>query len=80
MCCGQGRGLVAAGGKTAVTARKLAPVSSAALYEYTGATGMTVLGPISGARYRFDRPGAKVQIDGRDVSSLAGLPHLRRAS
>jgi hypothetical protein len=41
---------------------------------------MTVMGPISGARYRFDRPGAKVQIDGRDLSSLAGLPNLRRVN
>jgi hypothetical protein len=57
---------------------KARPVSSAALYQYTGATGMTVIGPISGATYRFDQPGAKKQIDARDISSLAGLPYLRR--
>jgi len=80
MCCGQGRGRVATSGRVAVAMRGPRPISSAALYEYTGATGMTVMGPISGARYRFDRPGAKVQIDGRDVSSLAGLPNLRRVN
>lgn len=78
MCCGQGRGRVVTSGKAAAATRRPGPASSAALYEYTGATGMTVMGPISGARYRFDRPGAKLQIDGRDVSSLTGLPNLRR--
>jgi hypothetical protein len=41
---------------------------------------MTVIGSISGTRYRFDQPGAKVQIDRRDLSSLAGLPNLSRLS
>ena len=39
---------------------------------------MTVLGPVSGLKYRFGQPGAKVQIDSRDVFSMAGLPNLRR--
>ena len=77
MCCGQGR-RVAASGKMAAPMRKPAPATSGALYEYTGKTGMTVLGPISGARYRFDRPGARLQIDGRDVLSIRSLPNLRR--
>jgi hypothetical protein len=52
--------------------------ANVALYEYVGATGMTVTGPLSGAQYRFAHPGAKVQIDPRDASSMAGLPNLRR--
>jgi len=79
-CCGQGRGRVATNGKAMTAPRRPAPVSGVALYEYTGKTAMTVFGPISGARYRFERPGAKVQIDGRDISSLAGLPNLHRVS
>jgi hypothetical protein len=77
-CCGQGRSRVAMNGRAAESPRRTRPVSSVVLYEYTGATGMTVVGGISGARYRFDQPGAKVQIDRRDVSSVAGLPNLRR--
>jgi hypothetical protein len=77
-CCGQGRGKVAMNGKLTRPAQLPARVSSAVLYQYTGTTGMTVIGPISGARYRFDQPGAKVQIDRRDVSSLTGLPNLSR--
>jgi hypothetical protein len=79
-CCGQGRGKVAINGKLSGPAQRTGPVSSAVLYQYTGATGMTVIGPISGARYRFDQPGAKVQIDRRDISSMAGLPNLSRLS
>jgi hypothetical protein len=58
--------------------RLFRPLSRAALYEYTGATGMTVTGGVSGTKYRFAQPSAKVQIDLRDVASLAGLPNLRR--
>lgn len=39
---------------------------------------MTVSGPVSRTTYRFDGPGAKVQIDPRDLASMAGLPDLRR--
>ena len=78
MCCGQGRSRVAPSGRMAAPMRKPAPANSGALYEYTGKTGMTVTGSISGARYRFDRPGARVQIDGRDVPSMRTLPNLRR--
>jgi hypothetical protein len=77
-CCGQGRGRVAMNGKAASPAPRPRPVSSAVLYEYVGATGMSVIGPISGTQYRFAGPGAKVQIDRRDVGSMAGLPNLRR--
>jgi hypothetical protein len=48
------------------------------IYEYTGPTAMTVAGPMSGARYRFDYPGAKVQLDMRDAPFMRALPNLRR--
>ncbi|MGA7239782.1 MAG: hypothetical protein WBY44_29145 [Bryobacteraceae bacterium] len=70
---------MAAGSGRAIQANRLPrPVSHGALYEYTGATGMTVTGSASGMKYRFGQPGSKVQIDSRDVSSMAGLPNLRR--
>ena len=47
-------------------------------FEYTGDTGLTVQGPITGRRYRFGGPGAKVAVDGRDAASVAGVPNLKR--
>jgi hypothetical protein len=41
---------------------------------------MTVAGRMSGARYRFAAPGAKLQVDMRDAPSMAALPNLRRLS
>lgn len=75
-CCGQMR--AAAAGRMAEAKPSARPIARAVLYQYTGSTGMTVSGPISGQRYRFGAPGSKLQIDPRDAPSLAGLPHLRR--
>lgn len=47
-------------------------------FEYTGSTGLTVQGPITGKRYRFSRPGARVGVDSRDAPSVAGAPNLNR--
>jgi hypothetical protein len=44
---------------------------------YTGSTGMTVLGPVSGRRYRFDRPGAQLTVGPWDRPGLTEFPHLR---
>jgi hypothetical protein len=49
------------------------------VFEYVGRTGLTVLGPITGHRYRFAGPGAKVPVDSRDAASLAAVPNLERA-
>jgi hypothetical protein len=46
-------------------------------FEYVGRTALTVVGPISGARYRFERPDARIRIDQRDQPSLAKIPVLR---
>jgi len=76
-CCGQMRSLAATNGKLAEANHRTPPIPHGAVFEYTGATAMTVLGPISGIRYRFAMPGAKVQVDPRDIPSMAGLPNLR---
>jgi hypothetical protein len=47
-------------------------------FEYAGATGLTAIGAITGRRYRFDRPGAAVDVDLRDAPSLTAVPNLRR--
>lgn len=51
---------------------------SAVYFEYLGPTAMTVQGPVSGHRYRFNGPGAVLQVDLRDRASLAAVPRLRQ--
>jgi hypothetical protein len=51
-----------------------------AYFEYVGGTGMTVLGGVTGRRYRFERPGARVAVDPADKLSLAKVPHLKPVS
>jgi hypothetical protein len=43
-----------------------------------GTTGLTVLGPVTRKRYRFEGHGSRVSVDPRDVPSMAAVPHLRR--
>jgi hypothetical protein len=47
-------------------------------FQYTGRTALTVIGPVSGRRYRFNGPNAVVQVDPRDRESLQSVPRLRR--
>jgi hypothetical protein len=56
------------------------PVSRQTLvcFEYVGKTGLTVLGPVSGKRYRFEYQGARVLVDPGDRPSLASVPNLRQ--
>lgn len=79
-CCGQRRAQASTGGQAAEARRQPRPMARAVLYEYTGNTGMTVTGSVSGSTYRFAQPGATLQIDARDAASMAGLPNLRRLS
>jgi hypothetical protein len=48
------------------------------VFEYSGQPPMVVVGPVSGNRYRFDRSGARVEVDPRDRRSLAVTPRLRQ--
>jgi hypothetical protein len=47
-------------------------------FEYKGGSALTVLSPVTGRRYRFDRPGAQASADARDRSLLAAIPSLRQ--
>ncbi len=61
------------------TTAQLRPTRYAVVYfEYLGATGLTVLGPITGKRYRFNGHGARVAVDLRDRPSMAAVPNLRQ--
>jgi hypothetical protein len=46
--------------------------------EYTGMTALTVVGGFTRRTYRFAEPGARQQVDARDLRTMAGVPHLRR--
>ena len=47
-------------------------------FEYVGERGLTVAGPITRRRYRFESPGARVEVDARDAPSFVAVPNLRR--
>ena len=71
-CCGQNRQAYAA------TARPVQYTAGAPIFEYVGVTSLTLTIPASGRTYRFDRSGARVEVDSRDLESLARVPNLRR--
>jgi hypothetical protein len=48
-----------------------------AVFEYLGEVPLTVIGPASGLRYRFEGAGARLAVDPRDRASLAALPLLK---
>jgi hypothetical protein len=54
--------------------------TSVAYFEYTGRTAMTVIGPVSGVRYRFDAPGSRIAVDLRDRKTVAAIPQLVQVS
>jgi hypothetical protein len=78
-CCGGARQQLGGIGRPAA----LPPTAAAPArrftiaFEYTGATALTVVGPASGRRYRFEGPGARQVVDPRDRPSLARVPRLR---
>ena len=47
------------------------------VFEYTGNTAMAVIGSVSRLRYTFIKPGSRVEVDARDRTALAAVPHLR---
>lgn len=84
-CCGNKRNQITA------TQQAAEPAASAGTqqyvlppqtvrFRYDGMTALTVMGPITRSRYRFAFPGATLDVDSRDASSMAAVPHLRRAA
>jgi hypothetical protein len=84
-CCGKHR---AAGGgpppriPTTTNGHSTRPPArqTSVFFEYVGRTGLTVVGPVSGRRYRFDAPGSRQPIDPADKPSLAAVQLLRQVS
>lgn len=47
-------------------------------FEYTGKTGLSAKGAITGKQYRFNYTGDTQLIDYRDANSMAGITVLKR--
>jgi hypothetical protein len=78
MCCGRGRTARSLGIPNRIPVNP-APLNTqaGATFEYVGKTGLTVVGPITGASYRFERPGSRLRVDPRDRAGLVQVPVLR---
>ncbi len=46
-------------------------------FVYIGDTGLTVVSPITGKRYRFGHAGARLEVDARDTSWMKFVPNLK---
>ena len=86
-CCGRGSlaRIGPAPARGSARALRPAPAASSApprqarlVYVYVGKTALTAVGAVTGTRYRFDRPGARVAIEPADKPSIAAVPLLRR--
>jgi hypothetical protein len=84
-CCGQqksGFGISSQGVQT----RKGAGAGDrpsyryAVYFEYVGNTGLTVFGGVTKKKYRFERPGSRIEVDLKDRSSLLTVPNLREVT
>lgn len=47
-------------------------------FEYTGKSGLSVTGSVTGRRYRFNHPGDAQLIDYRDASGMSMAPNLKK--
>jgi hypothetical protein len=81
MCCGRSRAKIRAAmtpNARAEAYRPASPPTGTVSFINVGARAATVVGPVSGREYRFDRPGAVVAVDARDRVLLASLRQLRQ--
>jgi hypothetical protein len=84
-CCGKHRvQWLSAARNDRIDDRRQTPLPSADFpvravhFKYLGATGLTVVGPVSGRSYQFFGAGATAAVDPRDAPSVAAVPHLVR--
>ena len=55
-----------------------AQTSTDASFEYIGKTALTIIGNVSGTRYRFNYPGSRQNIDVRDIPGIITVPVLKK--
>lgn len=88
MCCGKKRAQARKTTKTKQVTKpeeKVAPNSplngsSSPYFQYLGSKALLVTGPLTRKHYRFDRPGAVVAVDPRDVRAMATVSILRQVN
>jgi hypothetical protein len=61
--------------KTAAPARATLKLPTP-VFEYVGATALTLVSPVTRKTYRFEQTGARVEVDVRDRSWVAFVPNL----
>lgn len=71
-CCGKSRA------QFSVSPGVNRPPVKTVLFEYTGTSRLTVIGPITRTRYDFSAYGARLNVDYRDSTLIAKVPALRR--
>jgi hypothetical protein len=83
-CCGKGREQLSTTfqpevAEQAVRELPTRPAPRFAIdFEYTGTTGLTVEGPVTGKTYRFEQGQGRVAVDVRDMAGIEQVPKLRR--
>lgn len=61
---------------TAAPARPSAPPATVQ-FEYVGKSRLTVVSPLTGARYHFEAPGARLTVAPQDQGVMIHVPDLR---
>lgn len=81
-CCGQKRTQVSQTTQRAEASQPSAETISQpqidprVYFQYVGKTALTIVGPISQKRYRFEHPGVVVEVDPKDKRAFAGVSVL----
>jgi len=75
-CCGQNRRSYAS--TPQIRRDGFSVRTGVPIFEYVGATSLSVIGSGTGRKYGFAHSGARMEVDPRDQASLAHVPNLRR--
>ncbi len=78
MCCGRNRLQQRSAATAPAQPVTPPPAPTRVSFINQGSGPVTVRGPITGIEYRFDRPGARVEVDPRDRIQLASLRQLQQ--
>ncbi len=76
-CCGQASPLSQMSAVSGNAKRREQAARITVNFKYTGKTGLTVMGPVTGMQYRFIGPGATLPVDARDRYGMMAVPKLR---
>jgi hypothetical protein len=84
-CCGEKRSKIyhdpytLSGMDSRANESRPVQLAEGSYFVYTGATSLTANGVITRTVYRFDKPGAILEVDRRDAAFMTGIPNLRKS-